>query len=438
MAPVVPPTASIEAHGGRVPILDPIEGEHLQSQSAESPANDRKTLRGDASGSGKAKLATSRYDMGTALWLLERISQLRSAPKDRVLQEVSKRPGEEQVVLLSPEQVVKEQERRNREILQLAQEAVVKTHHDPEQVKLFNSALDALSEARLQLAIGGDMQQARLLESDAEQLFESDPTSFAAVESSFRVLKFSQTQAQRLSSQDQKWAVAYSNQARLFAERFPAESSRAAIHLLAAGKMCDNLSMRELAQSCFKTIELKFPGSPYAEQVIGIQRRLRLPGQHLSEFAGSTLNGGHVDIKSFRGSPVLVMFWASNSETFQKDVPRIQDIVQRSGGRLCLIGVNLDRDELRAGQYANESFPASEHIFYSDHNKRGSRNVIAEYYGVEKIPSYWLIDSQGVVTSVDQPVEHLEPAVAELLTGARGQAEQRADNVVAPVTFNQQ
>lgn len=431
--PAVPPTASIESldHNG---LLDPIEGElaspsgPVRTASLPSPPTNVQRAQSES---------TSQFEPDSELRLLERISQLRSAPKDRVLQPVPGQPGKEEVVLLSPEQVLQEQARRNREIIQLAQQAIVKTHHDLQQVTVFNSALDALSEARLQLALNGDLQQAKLLESDAEELFRNDPTSFAAVESAFRVLRFSQTQAQRHASQDQKWVVAYANQARLFAERFPNESSRAAIHLLGAATLCDSLGISELALSCLNVIDQKFPASPYSEQSVGMQRRLNLLGHRLDEFAGSTLAGGHVDIQQFRGRPLLIMFWASNSETFQADVPRIQQAIERLGGRLRLLGVNLDRDEFRATRFAQESLPNSEHIFYSDHTKRGTKNVIAEYYAVERIPSYWLVDAEGIVRSTNQSIPQLEAAVAELLKADTVQAQQQAIDLQSPVTLNQ-
>ena len=44
-------------------------------------------------------------------------------------------------------------------------------------------------------------------------------------------------------------------------------------------------------------------------------------------------------------------------------------------------------------------------IFYSNRELRGSRNVVARYYGVSNVPLYWLVDAGGVVRDID-----LEPA----------------------------
>ena len=414
--PVVPPTVSIEQYGGKSPIVDPIVDESSNSVESSSQTN-RDAERTTAQTIDQDSVVEDRgdgFETGSAMWLLSEISRLRRAPTDRVLRS-SPNSVRDEVVLLSPEQRIEEQKRRNREILRLAQEAIVKTHRDPEQIKLFNSALDSLSEARLQLALSGDAQQAKLLERDASELYQNDSKSFAAVESSFRVLRFAQAQAQRFSSQDEKWAIAYANQSRIFAEQFPQEASRAAIHLVAAGKMCDSLRLYHSAKSCLSLVEEKFPDSPYSQQVAGIQRRLRLIGQPLQDFAGSTLSGGHQSIQDYLGRPLLIVFWASNSEEFRHDLPSLHQAWINSAGRLQRLGVCLDRDEFQAQRFAQESLSDWQHIFYSEPSKRGFQNVVADYYGVSKVPMYWLVDATGKVVSVDLPDDQLDVAVQNLL-----------------------
>src|SRR5690606_25675769 len=148
-------------------------------------------------------------------------------------------------------------------------------------------------------------------------LFARDATSFAAIEAGSHVLQLTRTMADRHAAEDPQWAVAFANQARLFAERFPQETSRAAVNVIAAGRMCEQLQLAEEARACYAVVEQTFPNSPYAAQIEGSLRRLRLPGNQLTEFGGSTFDGGFVSISQLRGKPLLIAFWASNSEEFQ-------------------------------------------------------------------------------------------------------------------------
>ncbi|TWT56863.1 thiol-disulfide oxidoreductase [Thalassoglobus neptunius] len=408
-----------------------IDSENVPNEAAE--ANESASLQGNSSPStasnvvdqideSQASSGTDRQPAQpgskktpvTPLDQLKRISQLRSAPLDRVVQ-----PGtsqqDEKIIILTPEQVAVERERRAREIVALAQPIIVETHRDPEQIKVFNSAVDALSDARLQLAISGDLDQAELLKSDAETFFQHDPRSFAAIETASRVLQYTQTQAQQNATNDEKWIVAYAQQAKLFAARFPHEANRAAIHLMSAGRLCDRNGLLDLALSCLSVIEVEFAETPYAAQVAGMTRRLRLQGQQLEEFGGSTLEGQHLNIQELQGAPVLIVFWASNSEEFQKDISLIESAQQKLDGRFQVVGVNMDREDLSARRFVEFTSLDWRNIFFSDRNKRGTNNPVANYYGVTQIPSYWLVDSNGVVVTTRTNLNQLEQSVRSLL-----------------------
>ncbi|MEW4489384.1 TlpA disulfide reductase family protein [Thalassoglobus sp. JC818] len=395
--------------------------ESSSSQIASSPAiTSNEVAQAEESqatngSDGETSEQNPKKPLATPLDRLKRISQLRSAPLDRVVQPGTTQSEDEKVVILTPEQVVVERERRAREVVALAQPVIVETHRDPEQIKVLNSAVDALSDARLHLAIAGDLEQAELLKSDAETFFQYDPKSFAAIETASRVLQYTQTQAQQNAIDDEQWIIAYAQQAKLFAARFPQESNRGAIHLMSAGRLCDHNGLQALALSCLSVIEVEFAETPYASQVAGMMRRLRLQGQKLEEFGGSTLDGQHLNIQEFQGAPVLVVFWASNSEEFQKDIPLIDSAQQRLDGRFQVVGVNMDREDLSARRFVEFTNLDWRNVFFSDRNKRGTNNPVAHYYGVTQIPSYWLLDSNGVVVTTRTNLNQLERSVRSLL-----------------------
>lgn len=395
--PAVPPTASIG---------------HRSSTSGGMAASDSTAANsGAATEDATEETRLPEPEKGSAEWMIREITRLRTAPLDVIRQPIPGQPGKFEEVRLTPEQVQQEKSRRLEQVITLAMQAIAKTHQDPSREQIFNNAVHYLSDARLELALAGQEEQTQLLNENADALFARDATSFAAVEAASRVLQLTQAQAQRNANQDPKWAAAFARQARLFAEKFPQESGRAALNLIEAGRMCEQFGLVDDALDCYAVVASKFPETPFADQVAGPLRRLRLPGQTLAEFGGSTQDGGFLSIDQYRGKVVLIAFWASNSAQFQNDLPLIQRALAKYPQQVTAVGVNLDRDEIALDRFLEETGLGWKHIFYSDPEKRGVRNLVARYYGVTQVPAYWLVDAQGVVRSVKIDVAHLDAAI---------------------------
>jgi TolA-binding protein len=373
--PMAPPTASIDS---------------AAAKAVENPADDPESL-------------------------IAEVTRLRTLP-DRVA-EVSYQNGEKQLANerpLTEEEIQAERRTRLEKIVELTTLAITKIHHDPEREQLFNNAVHYLADARLQLALLGDTQQAQLLTEDAEALFQRDRTSFAAVEAAYKVVQLAESTAEKWGRDNPEWTRAYANQARLFVEKFPQEQARGAVSLIAAGRKCEQKGQLDEARKCFFLVEEKYPETPFAEQIAGILRRLRLPGQPL-ELAGPTIDGGFFNVDKCAGRAVLAVFWASNSETFLRDLPALKSICEHySEDKLAVIGVNLDQQEGAVDQFLAMTGLHWTQIFFSDPNQRGGKNPVARYYGVQTVPTYWLADKTGTVVEAPADIRSL-PARLEAL-----------------------
>ena len=337
---------------------------------------------------------------GTPEYKLREMALLKASPAHLIREPIPGKPGEFKEVKLSPEEAAKEQLRRWHQIVDLSLEVIAETKDNQEQAQLFNNAVYYLTEARKQLAIRGEANQAQLLSDNAEALYKRDKSSFAAVESALRVVQLTQALAEQAGRQDPKKAATFARQARLFADKFPQETNRAAMNLMAAGRLCEQVGLIEDATACYSSIEERFPNSPFQETTEGVLRRLRLQGEKLTEFAGSTIDGGYISIDQFAGHPVLVVFWASNSQTFNNDLPQLQAIAQKYEDRgLMVVGVNLDKDQATVDRFIEKHSISWHNIFFSDVASRGVNNPIARHYGVTTVPQYWLVNANGVVTA---------------------------------------
>lgn len=301
------------------------------------------------------------------------------------------------------------------QVIDLATQIIAQTHLDPAAQDQFNAGVQYLADARLELASSGDAEQARLLLEDADSLHERDAKSQAAAEAGYRVVELAERMARSLGGTDREWLTEYAVQANQYAERFPEQHSRAAQALFSAGRLCDRFQMTDQARACLQRVQTQFAATPFAEQSAGILRRLSLEGQPL-ELIGPTIEGGVVDIAHYRSDVVLVVFWSTTSPTFLKLLPTIRQVEAELAGRsFSIIGVNLDKDEAAVDAFLAQQGLTWPQVFSADPQQRGGRNPVARYYGVQVLPTCWLVAPGGVVAAVQPDLAALREAIEALL-----------------------
>lgn len=298
------------------------------------------------------------------------------------------------------ETVVASAERsRQQEIVQLSLEVISQTHNDPAKEQLFNNAVHYLSGAQLQLALEGDNESEQELIDNASLLLKRNPQSLATIEANAKVVELAREKAERLATDE--YAMAYANQARLFATNFAHEPNRAAVTLLDAARWCERRGYTEPSIACYSELKTSFGSTLFASQADGPIRRLTMLGKSLGEFGGPTIDGGSVLREHYNGQPMVVVFWDSRDPDL---VGTFEEIEQQRASRpqtdIALIGVCLDEDE-RTAAAAIDALPRCPQIYSPDPTERGRNNPLARYYGVQDTPTIWLIASNGTVMSID-------------------------------------
>ena len=105
------------------------------------------------------------------------------------------------------------------------------------------------------------------------------------------------------------------------------------------------------------------------------------------EFSLPDLAGRTVSLASFRGKPVLVNFWATWCDTCKKEMPDLEELSRRSGGRYSVVGVSMDENRSAVPPFVKEhkvTFP----ILYTD-------GKVSAAYAVRGLPAAFLIDAEG-------------------------------------------
>jgi peroxiredoxin len=302
---------------------------------------------------------------------------------------------------------------RNEKLIEMAHEVIRKTHKDKSQEPLFNKAVQFLIEARLSLATSGSQEDAKALYDDAQALFRRDPASVAAADSAFAVARLAHTNAQ-LARNEPRFIQEFAIQARLFATRFP-KDGRAVQLLSASGQTCELYHMDTEAVSCFSLLRENFPQTPQAAQATAVLRRLELKGRPL-KLGGETREGGFVNIEQFRGKPVLIVFWASDAESFATMLPKLQEVLRPyEKSALAVIGVCLDENDRPLDEFVQKNGLTWTQIFYADQAKRHWDHPLVQYYGVHDIPSVWLVNADGIVVDTHVTPDSLDGQLKYLL-----------------------
>lgn len=116
-----------------------------------------------------------------------------------------------------------------------------------------------------------------------------------------------------------------------------------------------------------------------------------LVGKKAVEFTLPDVSGGEVALQSFRGKVVLLNFWATWCGPCREELPelgRVQEKFRKRG--FAVVAVTVD-NELENVRSFLKKYDLKLQALWD------RRKKVAEAYGVEKMPSSYLIDRNGVI-----------------------------------------
>ena len=137
------------------------------------------------------------------------------------------------------------------------------------------------------------------------------------------------------------------------------------------------------------------PHPEYTEAVqAALYKALKLqPGQPAPEFTLYDLDGQPVSLSQFKGQVVLLDFWASWCGPCIGDLPDLLRIKKKAADKpLVFLNLSLDTDETAWREAVDKHGIEGVHV-----RADGWGADVAKSYQVNSLPSYYLVDSQGLI-----------------------------------------
>ena len=127
-------------------------------------------------------------------------------------------------------------------------------------------------------------------------------------------------------------------------------------------------------------------------------------GKKLPDFSAVAFDGTPVSFSDYRGKMVLLNFCAKWCGFCAPEMPHIKEAYEQyHKDGFDVIGVSLDENEAELREFIEEHNIPWLQIF----DGKGWESELARYFGINSVPSQWLIDRDGKIISVSTRSEQL-------------------------------
>ena len=191
-----------------------------------------------------------------------------------------------------------------------------------------------------------------------------------------------------------------------------------------------NFLKREAPEDDFNAIGVglkkRFPNSKLVANAVAwslappLENKVLAVGTNAPVFDFKTMDGAEASLANFRGSYVLIDFWASWCQPCRQETPFLKKAYakyKKKNFKIVSMSVDKRKDVLRWKQAILDD-GASEFIHSLDTagNNRISANSI---YGIQTIPTNYLINPEGKIIAINLRGEQLEKSLDTVFKGSR-------------------
>lgn len=184
--------------------------------------------------------------------------------------------------------------------------------------------------------------------------------------------------------------------------------------LMQLGMVNEFVGKETEAKNWYGLLVKNFPKHTLNKKAAGCLTRLDLEGKDF-DLTGQTLGAGaSFDIKTLKGKPTVVYYWASWNGAATSDFNKIRLALQTYTGKVELVCVNLDNAQGDAVKFLQANNVAGTHLFASG----GLDSALATQYGITVLPNMFLVGADGKVVSRSVQASTLEDELKKVVKDA--------------------
>lgn len=141
-------------------------------------------------------------------------------------------------------------------------------------------------------------------------------------------------------------------------------------------------------------------------------------GQKAPNIILQTPEGKEVSLSSLQGQIVLIDFWASWCAPCRRENPELVTLQKKYSNTLfkdaegfSIYSVSLDRNKEKWTKAIEED---KLRAFTNVNDQKGVKGMVAKEYGIEQIPTNFLIDGEGYIIAINLTSDQLSDRLPKL------------------------